>query len=78
MMLSARGSRRQVDLVDLRVFGDQGQGSFDWVDAWRAPVGAQQPQLIRVPHHHRQHVAGEHLECTTVPNWSTLEADFCN
>ena len=64
-----------VDLVGLRVFDDQGKGSFDWL-----------AQALQWVHDNRDNYAnpittvnlslGADWNANTVPNWGTLEAKF--
>jgi hypothetical protein len=69
------GAAPGVDLVALRVFDDNGNGSFDWID-----------QALRWVDQHRNDFAhpitavnisiGTDWNSQTVPSWATLEADL--
>jgi subtilisin family serine protease len=69
------GVAPNVDLVGLRVFDDQGNGNFNWVD-----------QALKWVHQHRKDFQfpittvnmslGGDWNATTVPQWATLESDL--
>ena len=51
-----------VDLVGLRVFNDQGDGYFSWVEK-RSALGAHESQRVRQSDHGGQSLAGHGVEC---------------
>jgi subtilisin family serine protease len=64
-----------VDLVDLRVFNDQGVGSFTWVDEALKWVNTNR-NAFEYPITTVNISIGSTWNALTVPNWSTLEGDL--
>src|SRR5690349_7711425 len=69
------GLAPQVDIVSLRVFNDQGEGYFSWVE-----------KALRWVHSNRNSFAqpittvnlsmGAELNASSIPNWATMEDEL--